>query len=632
MEAAALPKLRIRGLKMSNESNYKHYTRGGQISFHNLRMWFQINKALFHVYLFIWAGLSVLLTCIFAPHGMISQTLSYHGAHFYHLAGIPHVFSIPVKGGYAAQTVEQLLHNHYFSATSERLLTLFLQSTLWGFPLSLLVALFVSRYFIYRGKVQTQNQFIRGASLVSSETLKKQIVKQRKASDLNLDGFPLLQGAEVQHLLVHGTVGMGKSQLIMKLMDCLRARGDRVIVYDKGCTFTQAYFQEGHDVLLNPFDARCANWDLWLEAPKDELLENMAESLIPMHGENDPFWVNAARTVFACLASQMREDKERSLSKMLRLLVTGEFSELEPYLTGTAAATLVSNKIEKTAISIRSVITTYLKSMQSLSGLEESGKPSFSIRDYLLNNDFEGWLFISSNGEQHKSLKPLISMWIAMASLTLLSLPEDANRRIWFICDELPSLHKLPLLGETIAEVRKFGGCFLLGMQSFSQLEKVYGRSGAAEIFDLLNTRAFFASPSHEMAQLVSKELGDEEIDDTRENYSYGANSIRDGISLGKNRITRPLVTYPEIMGLDPLTCYLRLPGQYPITKLELLYQKRSAKASGFLPRTLPPLSACNATLKNNAVVNDTADNRFEVQAPINKKRVKRECDMESIF
>ncbi|HAU2100667.1 TPA: type IV secretion system DNA-binding domain-containing protein, partial [Legionella pneumophila] len=199
---------------------------------------------------------------------------------------------------------------------------------------------------------------------------------------------------------------------------------------------------------------------------------------------------------------------------------------------GTAAATLVSNKIEKTAISIRSVITTYLKSMQSLNGLDESGKPSFSIRDYLLNKDLEGWLFISSNGEQHKSLKPLISMWIAMASLTLLSLPEDANRRIWFICDELPSLHKLPLLGETIAEVRKFGGCFLLGMQSFSQLEKVYGRSGAAEIFDLLNTRAFFASPSHEMAQLVSKELGDEEIDDTRENYSYGANSIRDGISL----------------------------------------------------------------------------------------------------
>ncbi len=630
MEAAALPK-KNRRQQMSNESNYKHYTRGGQISFHNLRMWFQVNRALFNVYLVIWIGMTGLVTWVRAPHGMLTQTLYYHCAKFYHLVGKSHVFSVPVQGGHAAQSVEQLLHNAYFSRTSARCMDLFVGSIGWGFLLSLTLAFVVTRYFIYRGKSQTQNQFIRGTSLSSPKELKKQMIQHNKASDLNLDGFPLVLNSEVQHFLVHGTVGMGKSQFIMKLMDCLRARGDRVIVYDKGCTFIEAYFQEGHDALLNPFDERCANWDLWKEAPKEELLENMAESLIPMHGENDPFWVNAARTVFACVASRMRDDKERSLSKLLQLLVTGEFSELEPYLTGTAAATLVSNKIEKTAISIRSVITTYLKSLQSLNGLEQSGKPTFSIRDYLLNQEESGWLFISSNGEQHESLKPLISMWIAMASLTLLSLTEDPNRRIWFICDELPSLHKLPLLGETIAEVRKFGGCFLLGMQSFSQLEKVYGRSGASEIFDLLNTRAFFASPSYQMAQLVSKELGDEEIDDTRENYSYGANSIRDGISLGKNRTTRPVVAYPEIMDLAPLTCYLRLPGQFPMTKLELIYQKRTAKAKGFISRAMP-VSAPMTTHKSSHSSEDVNEEQDIRKSSSRPKKKAREMGMESIF
>ena len=120
---------------------------------------------------------------------------------------------------------------------------------------------------------------------------------------------------------MHGTVGMGKSQFIMKILDGLKARGDRVIIYDKGCTFTQSYFRENLDVLLNPFDVRCANWDLWCEAHKDALLENMAESLIPSHGENDPFWVNAARVVFSSLASKMRHDKERSISKLLKLLI-----------------------------------------------------------------------------------------------------------------------------------------------------------------------------------------------------------------------------------------------------------------------------------------------------------------------
>jgi len=85
-------------------------------------------------------------------------------------------------------------------------------------------------------------------------------------------------------------------------------------------------------------------------------------------------------------------------------------------------------------------------------------------------------------------------------------------------------------------------------------------------------------------------------------------------------------------MGLDPLSCYLRLPGQYPITKLELHYQKRSAKAAGFISRTLPSHQPRKTTLKNESAVNDPTDNRFDVQAPANTKRVERECDMESIF
>ncbi|WP_058532909.1 type IV conjugative transfer system coupling protein TraD [Legionella saoudiensis] len=617
---------------MQAEPNFKHYTRGGQISFHNLRMWDQITKTLVTVCFCLWVVFTCLISWLLLPTEKLTHALAYYYASLLDFSGKSHTFTLSFNGKTYHQSVKQIMNYSYFETNARHMVDRVGQSALIGFVLACIVGLCLAAYFIRRGKSQTDNQFIRGASQVPASELKQQIIKQKQNSDLNLDGLPLIKNSEVQHLLVHGTVGMGKSQFIMKLMDVIRARGDRVIVYDKGCTFTQAYFQEGHDILLNPFDERCANWDLWREAPKDELLENMAESLIPMHGENDPFWVNAARTVFASVASRMREDKDRSLSKLLRLLVTGEFDELEPYLVGTAAATLVSSKIEKTAISIRSVITTYLKSLHSLNGLEQSGQEAFSIRDYLLNKELSGWLFISSNGEQHKSLKPLISMWIAMASLTLLSLEEDANRRIWFICDELPSLHKLPLLGETIAEVRKFGGCFLLGMQSYSQLEKVYGRSGASEIFDLLNTRAFFASPSSQMAQLVSKELGEEEIDDTRENYSYGANSIRDGISLGKNRITRPLVTYPEIMNLAPLSCYLRLPGEFPITKLELKLQKRKAKSEGFIPRELPVEVAQHTAFESLLENLESSDSRLETKPTSSSKSKESEWDMESIF
>lgn len=573
---------------MQKEPNFKHYTRGGQISFHNLRMWDQITKSLTLICLFLWLLLTGLFIWSITSLEKLHHMYTYYWAQFLNLIGQNHVFQLTFHGKSYQQTIAQILSYPYYKENAYAITRMMGQSALVAFGIAFLIGIGLAIYFIRRGKEQSKHEFIRGSRINAPEEVKQLIISDGVASNIQIDGFPLINGSEVQHFLVHGTVGTGKSQLIMKVLDALRTRGDRVIIYDKGCSFISNYFQEEFDVVLNPFDARCPNWDMWAEAPRDSDFENMAESLIPMHGESDPFWVNAARTVFASVAATMRHDPERSLDRLLRLLLTGEFATLEAYVAGTAAATLVSGKIEKTAISIRSVITTYLKSLQSLLGLEYENKPSFSIRDYILDDQRQGWLFISSNGEQHKTLKPLMSMWLAMASLTLLSLTPDRNRRIWFVCDELPSLHKLPLLGETIAEVRKFGGCFLLGMQSFAQLTKVYGQSGARELFDLLNTRFFFRSPSSDMARLVAQELGEEEIEESRENYSYGANSIRDGISLGSQRVTRPIVAYPELMELQDLHCFVRLPGPYPVTQLSLKLNQRSKQCSGFIERTIP--------------------------------------------
>lgn len=573
---------------MSKDPNFKHYTRGGQISFHNLRMWDQITKTLSMICLFLWVVFTVVFAWIFIPLEKIAHAIAFYYAQFLSLVGQKHNFELSFHGKAYKQTVDTILHYSYYQDNATHVVNSLGKSAFWAFCLSFILGLGLAYYFIKRGKAQSDSQFVRGSQLKSSDEVKKKILRDKAHSDIMIDQFPLIRDSEVQHLLVHGTVGTGKSQLIMKIMDCLRKRGDRVIVYDKGCSFIPHYYQDESDVILNPFDKRCANWDMWLEAPRDSDFENMAESSIPMHGESDPFWVNASRTVFSCLGSVMRHHSDRSLDKFLKLILTDEFSELEEYLQGTPAATLVNGKIEKTAISIRATLTTYLKSFSALAELNQEGKPPFSIRDYILDEQQKGWLFISSNGETHKSLKPLISMWLAQASLALLSLAPDRNRRIWFICDELPSLHKLPLLGETIAEVRKFGGCFLLGMQSFSQLTKVYGQAGSKEIFDLLNTRFFFRSPSSDMARLVAAELGEEEIEESRENYSYGANSIRDGISLGAQRVTRPIVSYPQIMELKDLHCFVRLPGHYPITQLALDLGFRTTKTNGFIERSMP--------------------------------------------
>ncbi len=138
---------------------------------------------------------------------------------------------------------------------------------------------------------------------------------------------------------------------------------------------------------------------------------------------------------------------------------------------------MVEEKIEKTAISIRSVVTNYAKALRFLQGLDDGTKPPFTIREWMTQERYDNsWLFISTQARHRKSVRPLISLWVSLATLLLQSMGENSERRVWFILDEAPSLQRIPELAETLAEARKFGGCFVLGMQNMAQLVHVYGR------------------------------------------------------------------------------------------------------------------------------------------------------------
>ncbi|EMQ1187790.1 type IV secretion system DNA-binding domain-containing protein, partial [Klebsiella variicola] len=285
----------------------------------------------------------------------------------------------------------------------------------------------------------------------------------------------------------------------------------------------------------------------------------------------------------------MREDKDRSYEKLVDTMLSIKIDKLRAYLQNTPAANLVEEKIEKTAISIRAVLTNYVKAIRYLQGIEKNGEP-FTIRDWMrgVREDRpNGWLFISSNADTHASLKPVISMWLSIAIRGLLAMGENRNRRVWIFADELPTLHKLPDLVEILPEARKFGGCYVFGIQSYAQLEDIYGVKPAATLFDVMNTRAFFRSPSKEIAEFAAGEIGEKEILKASEQYSYGADPVRDGVSTGKEKERETLVSYSDIQTLPDLSCYVTLPGPYPAVKLALKYKARPKIAEGFIQRSL---------------------------------------------
>lgn len=569
---------------MKQASDIKNYTRGGQITLHNIRMFIQITNKV----ALVSAILFFLVTCSLAWFS-VSDYERYVSQEYAWSTFIPYFNDRPidfiqpdgniVKAKYTdinqAPLVREIIHN-----VSIKLI----RAILVGLIVCIAAMIGITFWLKRRGESQTENVPIKGDVFAAKQLVRNIIINNKNHSDLALAGLPLIKGKETRHFFFHGTTGSGKSNAIKELLDQIRKRGDRAIIYDMSCSYLEEFYLPKKDIILNPMDARGESWHLWKECRDSADFDSLAAAQIPMPlSTQDPFWVNAARTIFASAAYEMRNDPNRNIIKLLRYLLTADLEQMENFLKGTEAETLASRKTEKTAISIKSVLATYLKSMKYI---KDEANP-FSIRQWIKNEEGNNWLFISSLDDRHETLKPLITAWLDIAVNSLMSLSPNENRRIWLILDELTSLHRLPYLKKTLAKARKFGGCVVIGIQNFADLEEEYGIKGARSISALLNSRYFFREPDPDMAKWSAENFGEAIIEEVREGISYGANTYRDGISINRVETRKPLINFSEIMSLDDLHAYVRLPGKFPVTLLDFQFKERESLNPGIIPRKI---------------------------------------------
>lgn len=579
----------------------KYLTQGGQMTAYRWRMFLQVNNWIGYWIFLLFLAMGAAIFYLSMP----AETMD--NGTWYWLARLNESFTVlmsPGKGRvydihyfYAPanttlilkMTLPQILADPYMQVMGERFVAGAQRAAIISGSISLVIFLAITWFVTRVGRKESEDEYISGMTLTDKPAEVNRLLKRNdELSDLRVGDLHMVRMAEVLNFLMHGTIGVGKSTLIRWLLDHIRKRGDRAIIYDSGCTFTETHYKPDTDFILNAHDARCANWHMWGECVDAVDYDNLAASLIPVEGESDPFWVSSSRTIFADLAIRMSVDPDRSIEKFLKTLLSLSMKSLRGYLANTPSANLVEEKIEKTAISIRSVVTNYAKALRYLQGLDDGSKPPFTIREWMTQERYDNsWLFISTQARHRKSVRPLISLWVSLATLMLQSMGENSDRRVWFIIDEATSLQRIPELAETLAEARKFGGCFVLGMQNMAQLVHIYGRELAKSIFDLMNTRMYGRSPSAEMAKVVEEELGNQRKRKIREQNSYGLDQVRDGVSLGKDEVNNPIVDYEQVMRLPNLNFYVRLPGEYPVVRLKLKYRKQKKRNVGLMERNI---------------------------------------------
>ncbi|MDK2769330.1 MAG: type IV secretion system DNA-binding domain-containing protein [Sphingomonas sp.] len=439
-------------------------------------------------------------------------------------------------------------------------------------------------YFTRMGRGLGSNQFLRGARFGTARTLRRALWRYARGS-FSIGGVPMPEAFEPEHVLICGAPGTGKTNIIVKMLAGIRAKGRRAIVYDTAGTFVEKFYRPGVDVMLNPLDSRSDKWSPWVDVPRDYHYDQIAESTIP-DKSGDPFWAKSARGTLVAVLRKLARQERTLISVLLDTLLRSKLKELAVFAQGTDAAAFISLEGERTSAGIQAELASVMRSFSYLDDTQDG----LSIRDWVANERDDSWLFVTVKADQLPSLRPLITVWLDIAISAIMSLSADRNRRLYCVIDELPSLQKLPSLSDFLARARKYGGCGILGFQSYPQLEATYGIQDAAAITGYCSTWVALRANDTPTAKHVSENLGQVEQIEANEGMSYGVNDMRDGVNLSRIQVTRPLVLHTEVTNLPNLTGYLRFGRNLPVVRFKDRYNDVPTIALAFEERTEPPL------------------------------------------
>ena len=297
-------------------------------------------------------------------------------------------------------------------------------------------------------------------------------------------------------------------------------------------------------------------------------------------GENQ-FWAQAERAIFRAVLASTTD-----LPSLIDLIFAADQELLLACLQAQGLAGLAGPT--QMLASSRGEAAMYAR---PLSYLPDPGANPFSIRKWVADESKDSWLFVSSRADSHRSIRPLLSMWIGLAVQAAMSLPPSRDRRIRMAVDELPTLQKLPSLDLLLAGGRKYGIAAILGVQSVAQVRDTYGRDAAAALLSHPSTRLILRVGDSQTATYLSQSIGDRHTVRKVSSESTGGG----GGSIGEQHAIEASVLPSEILALRNLTGYLRVANDPVIKKIELKPVDRPQIAEPYQDRplsSLPPVPA----------------------------------------
>ena len=455
---------------------------------------------------------------------------------------------------------------------------LFQKRTLFGGWLGLLLGCglgyFLNGNIRRSGNEAFADRVIGGTRVVSEDALRALTRALAGKLALQIGRVAVPAAIETRHCAMIGTTGSGKTTVLRQTLDCIEARGEAAIVYDTSGEFIAHYYRpERGDVILNPFDDRCAYWSPFDEIAHPADADRIAHQLISETGSrDDDVWLETSRILVANMLRALWSERNCSLEALLDALQTKETEELKRWLGDTSSARTFAEGAERATGSVIFMLAKAANLIQFLRRDGSGGVP-FAFRRYIGGlDDHVGprpWIFVPRKEDYFEAAKPLLACWLECAASAVLGLSPSPDRRIWLILDELADLPAVQNLARLLPEGRKFGAAITITFQALGQMRHRYGDNIAEAMLACCNTKLFLQTVDQETRKWASQTIGDCEIE---------MRTASDVLSLGGEKPRTTLTTIRQFRAavlesdfrLPRHQGYLLFPDGLPVARIAL--------------------------------------------------------------
>ena len=255
----------------------------------------------------------------------------------------------------------------------------------------------------------------------------------------------------------------------------------------------------------------------------------LSGAIIPRADVKDPFWDDSARDLLCAILYGMLEDSkdsgitEHNFSFDTVLRIFDAFSDTNEtydggYFTNRPFETSKAHQLTKKCIVEQAPQTRRCISSEfaaKMNKFRDTGVRRITCTNTFDIKDFDGdqptVIFVSYKDEESLHYD-IISMFLSNLYTELIALARkkgtSLERPFYFLLDEFGNLPKFNDFDKVISACGGRNIWFLLVLQSYAQLNNIYGNETAQIIKDNLNTHAFFGTNNPETKREFSEECG----------------------------------------------------------------------------------------------------------------------------